>query len=52
MAETPGVAEATPVVLGGAELGEFYHTHIDKLFGFMSRRASRDDARDLRLVPQ
>ena len=35
------------MVLGEAELAEFYHTHIDRLFGYMLRRASRDDAREL-----
>ncbi|MFJ3891112.1 RNA polymerase sigma factor [Streptomyces rubrogriseus] len=43
-----GTVGAVPVVLGEAEFGEFYHAHIDKLFGFLSRRTSwDDDAREL-----
>ncbi|MEU1407976.1 sigma-70 family RNA polymerase sigma factor [Streptomyces sp. NPDC005728] len=47
MAGPPGTAGAAPVVLSEAEFGEFYHSHVDKLFGFMSSRTSRDDAREL-----
>ncbi|MDT0616135.1 RNA polymerase sigma factor [Streptomyces lancefieldiae] len=34
-------------MLGEEVLNEFYLLHIDKLFDFMARRASRDDAREL-----
>ncbi|MGW6524001.1 RNA polymerase sigma factor [Streptomyces sp. NPDC054962] len=34
-------------VLGEAQFAEFYRAHIDKLFGFMLRRAHRDTAREL-----
>ncbi|MFJ3339316.1 RNA polymerase sigma factor [Streptomyces sp. NPDC086766] len=45
---TPGAVGAAPVVLGEAELAEFYNAHIDKLFGFVARRTSWDDgAREL-----
>ncbi|MEV7740082.1 sigma-70 family RNA polymerase sigma factor [Streptomyces sp. NPDC088921] len=47
MARIPGAAGTVPVVLGESEFDEFYKAHIDRLFGFMLRRASRDDARDL-----
>lgn len=47
LARAPGAVGGALVVLGEAELGEFYHAHIDRLFGYMLRRASRDDAREL-----
>ncbi|MER6847090.1 sigma-70 family RNA polymerase sigma factor [Streptomyces flaveolus] len=47
MAGTPLAVEAAPTVLGEGEFAEFYHAHIDELFGFLSRRTNRDDAREL-----
>lgn len=48
VAGTPGAVGTAPVVLGDAELAEFYEAHIDKLFGFVARRTSWDDgAREL-----
>ncbi|ATW46668.1 RNA polymerase sigma factor [Streptomyces peucetius] len=47
MAGIPGQEVAAPTMLGEAEFAAFYYTHIDKLFGFMSRRTSRDAAREL-----
>jgi RNA polymerase sigma-70 factor (ECF subfamily) len=47
-ASAPGTAGAAPAELGEAEFAEFYHVHIDQLFGFLSRRVRvRDDAREV-----
>ncbi|MGW0501193.1 RNA polymerase sigma factor [Streptomyces sp. NPDC003007] len=48
LAGTPGTVGAVPVVLGEAELAEFYEAHVDKLLRFVARRTSWDDgAREL-----
>ncbi|MFF7127267.1 sigma-70 family RNA polymerase sigma factor [Streptomyces sp. NPDC008240] len=47
VAGAPGQEVTASTVRGEAEFAAFYHAHVDKLFGFMSRRTGRDAAREL-----
>ncbi|MDI1454269.1 sigma-70 family RNA polymerase sigma factor [Streptomyces sp. ATE26] len=47
MVGAPEPEVAAPTAFSEAEFAAFYHAQIDKLFGFMARRTSRDAAREL-----